>query len=265
MADGGDAQIALVTAPAFVSSGLVYHGFSSRLGGVSAEPFASLNVGLSTGDAPEAVWENRRLLLSFLGFRPETPLVFVSQVHSDKVITVNQMPSRNALAGEADALLTALPGVALAIQTADCVPILLLDPVRRVVGAVHAGWRGTVARIAGKTVRRMIADFGSRPADVLAAIGPSIGPCCYEVGREVLAEVETAFPGGEPLYRTSGQGRGWLNLWAANERDLQETGLTKQNICLIRRCTACECETFFSYRASGGITGRMAAVIGLRE
>ena len=166
-----------------------------------------------------------------------------------------------------DALITDEPGLPLLLCFADCTPILLLDPAHRAVGIAHGGWKGTVRRIAAKTVLRMQREFGTRPEDVLAAIGPSIGPCCYEVGSEVERQFQEAFSGHEAALfsHPDAVGGTHLSLWAANCLQLEEIGVLREHIDEARTCTACHHEDFFSYRADGGQTGRLGAVIALRS
>lgn len=242
----------------------VLHGFSDRVGGVSKGPYSSLNVGLHVGDEPADVIENRRRLCRALGIELET-LVVGEQVHGVEVSVVTaDEKGRGALTltdvvPGVDALVCDTPGVALFAMYADCVPVFLYDPRRRAVGLAHAGWKGTAAGIARRTVETMTDAFGCRPSDILAAVGPSIGPCCYEVCPEVAERFEGEDPG---LVRGNGQRRR-IDLWAANEKQLTEAGIAAGNIATARLCTRCLGETFFSHRGENGRTGRMAAVIGL--
>ncbi len=164
---------------------------------------------------------------------------------------------------DTDALITDTRGIVLAAFSADCPLVAVVDPVRRAVGLAHASRRGTFGLIAARTVRAMERLLGSRPADMLAAIAPSIGPCCYEVGEEVLAEARGALPGAERFFARA-EGRLRLDLWAANAAQLAEAGLAPQRIEVAGVCTRCRSEEFFSYRASGGRTGRFAVLVGLR-
>lgn len=211
----------------------------------------------------------------------EMKLVTVRQVHSN---TIHRIRASDAFAGaletpegkavlEGDGLLTNEAGVLVAAGTADCVPVLLVDPMRRAVGAFHAGWRGTAARIVERGVERMHAEFGSDPKDLLAAIGPSIGACCYTVGQDVRERFAEAFPYSEALFRVDsekGASRLKIDLWEANRRQLLDAGFASGNITLIGECTACTFEApgqprYFSHRAQAGRTGRMLNVIGVRE
>jgi len=235
------------------------HGVSLR------DPSRPLDFSLAlhTGQAAEAVRANRRELEAWFG--PGARFVSVLQVHGNAIHHVEELRGHGWERLEegirADALLTDLPGVVLTILTADCVPILLFDPVRRVVGAVHAGWQGSRLGIVARTIRRMEERYGSRPGEILAAIGPSIGPCCYEVGPEVavhFTEVEGAL--------RSGKGdRSFLDLKAVNRLQLLEAGVREEHIETSPVCTACESDRFFSYRKEGGCDGRFMSCIMLES
>ncbi|MGE5576936.1 MAG: peptidoglycan editing factor PgeF [Syntrophothermus sp.] len=252
--------------------GLVTHAFSTRLGGVSKPPYDSLNLGYHVADDPEAVSENRRRFFAGLGIA-RAQVVAVEQVHGDRVVVVDrevlergrESPNElNPLLAATDAMVTAVSGVALAIFTADCVPVIIVDPVRRVVGAAHAGWQGTVRKIAAKTVKVMQESFGTRPADCRVALGPSIGPCCYEVDARVMDRIRENFDNPERLASPHGEGKWLLDLWAANSQSLQETGVKEENLLTSGCCAACRGDLFFSHRAGHGKTGRMAAVVLLK-
>ncbi len=246
----------------------VVHAVSTRHGGVSHGPFESLNVGLHVGDDAEAVLENRRRLCEAVGVPPDS-LVAGAQVHGNAVAWVTPAQrgrgAREAATAlpETDALITDTRGVVLAAFSADCPLVALVDPVRRAVGLAHASRRGTLGLIAARTARAMERLLGSRPADMFAAVAPSIGPCCYEVGEEVLAEARAALAGADRFF-TRAEGRLRLDLWAANAAQLVEAGLAPQRIEVAGICTRCRSEEFFSYRAAGGRTGRFAVLIGLR-
>jgi YfiH family protein len=162
-----------------------------------------------------------------------------------------------------DALITATPGVPLMLRFADCVPILFYDPARKVVGLAHAGWRGTVAGIAQATVEAMGRTFGCRPQDMIAGIGPAIGPCCYTVGADVVQAVRQAFPGGSERLTHRAGGHWQLDLWSANQVQLAECGVGQIEVAGL--CTACHTEEWFSHRATGGKTGRFGVLAGLWE
>jgi YfiH family protein len=235
------------------------HGFTTREGGVSLAPFAALNLGGSVGDDPAAVEENWGRLAR------ETGLAFarVRQVHGDRVVRAQECaPGRPDAADrpEADAVLSRTPGVAALVAVADCVPILLADPRSGAVAAVHAGWRGTLAGIAARAVDALVAE-GARAAELLAAIGPSIGPCCYEVSPDLAARFRAAL-GPDVANDLPSQPR--LDLWRANERVLHRAGVPLRSIDLLGRCTACEPTHFYSHRRDAGRTGRQVGFVAPR-
>lgn len=242
---------------------------STRHGGVSAPPYESLNVGLGVGDESGDVVENRRRLLAALGLDLERS-VWCRQVHSGEVVVAGPGDAGRGSTGaergiaEADALVTDTPGLALCVTVADCVPVVLFDPERRVAGLAHAGWRGTVARICSRTVATMGERFGSEPAALIAAIGPSIGPAGYEVGAEVASAARAAYGGraGE-LLRPGGASHSRFDLWSANRIDLEAAGLDPARIELGAVASDERLDDFFSHRREGGHTGRFAAAIRL--
>lgn len=247
-------------------AGTLVHGFTTRLGGVSTGPYESLNMAFHVGDRPENVVENRERALCCLGVDPGC-LVAGEQVHGDKVLVVGSPEKgRGAWDGESalpgvDALVTKESGVALASFYADCVPLFLWDPVKGVAALAHAGWKGTLLNIGPKTIKQMVQAFGCRPHDIIAGIGPSIGPCCYEVGEGVARAFYGAFDRAGKFLRPVNAGRYKLDLWQANELSLIEAGVKETNIEVARLCTSCYRHLFFSYRAQGGVCGRMAAVM----
>jgi YfiH family protein len=283
------------------------HGFSTRPGGFSrVYGKADLNLGFTKGDSRAAVERNRAAFLQQLlssSARPGSlraglrgrpsphrsnrwPLITLRQIHSDIIHCVETVPEE-PLAG--DGLITSTPGLLLAIQTADCLPVILVDTKRRAVGVFHAGWRGTVQRIVEKGVGEMIHSFGSNPRHIKAAIGPGIQGCCYEVGEEVRTKFESQFDYAEKLFRevkesdpvrekypllfltarAPGHGelpnRLFLDLVEANRRQLLAAGVPKKNIESSPLCTNCHTDLLFSYRAEKGKTGRMMAVAGIRS
>lgn len=266
------------------------HGFSTRHGGISTcYGGHTLNLGLTQHDSAKNTERNRALFLKQVGAISNQdrrwPLVQVKQIHSAIVQRVNSA-FREPMAG--DGLVTNTPGLLLAIKTADCVPVLVVDVKRKVVGAFHAGWRGTAARVVEKGVGEMRRHFGSLPRDLRAAIGPCIRRCCYSVGSEVRAEFESQFSYADELFeevfdsnaihirypllflnqRAPGHGdlgpEIHLDLVEANRRQLKDAGLHSDNISVVEGCTACDTTRFFSHRAEFGKTGRMMAVIGIR-
>lgn len=235
--------------------------FSTRLGGVSRGPWAELNLGVRVGDEPAAVAENWRRFAGAVGFAPGGR-VSASQVHgaSVRVVGPDDPPSPDGEVGEYDALVTNVAGPVLVVRVADCVPIYILDPVRGACGVVHSGWRGTLAGASMAALARMGEEFGTRPGECLAAIGPSIGPCCYEVGESVAGRFREAY--GDRVVTRRGE-RWFLDLWAANRDGLATAGIPEGRIHGGGLCTACRRDLFYSHRADGGKTGRMAAVIRL--
>ena len=234
------------------------HALFTRRGGVSRPPFATLNTGHTVGDDLAAVRINHQRALAALGWR-EQDVVTAHLVHSARVAVVGP-GDRGAVHPETDALLTADPGVVLMLRFADCVPVLFYDRRRRVIGLTHAGWRGVAVGVVPATVETMVQAFDCRPADLWAGVGPSIGPCCYEVGPEVVEQVSAAVNGREPFRYENG--RVHLDLWAAVGGQLKEAGVGQ--IELSKLCTACHTEDWFSHRAEGGKTGRFGVVMGLR-
>ncbi|HYK49349.1 MAG TPA: peptidoglycan editing factor PgeF [Terriglobales bacterium] len=265
------------------------HGFSTRPGGVSKTYGGrTLNLGLTREDARAAVERNRASFLRGLGAlsrgRP-WPLVTLRQIHSDLIHCVAGVPSPE-LAG--DGLITQTPGILLAILTADCLPVILVDAKRPAVGVFHAGWRGTVKRIVEKGVGEMFRRFGTRPGDLRAAIGPGVHRCCYNVGPEVRTQFESQFEYGSKLFREVEESdpvrekypllfltarapghsvlpkKIFLDLVEANRRQLLATGVAAKHINASPLCTACRTDLLFSYRAEKGVTGRMMAAVGIR-
>jgi polyphenol oxidase len=242
----------------------VHHAFITRRGGMSEDPWKSLNVGGTVGDAPDHVKENKRRLFLALG-RSESSIFDVWQVHSDRVVYVEGPRGEHIPHIQADAMITNNREVTLFMRFADCVPILLWDPIENAVGIVHAGWKGTVMFLAKKTVEEMERRFRSKPENILAGIGPSIAPHHYEVQADVVAHVESAF--GHQTQRilkkkiVGGDFRVEFDLWTANQIVLERAGV--QNIEITRLCTVCFPEDWFSHRGESGKTGRFGVVIGL--
>jgi polyphenol oxidase len=232
----------------------------TRQGGLSPEPWNSLNVGSTVGDEQERVLENR--LRSFRALRRDPYSIFdVWQVHSADVVIAEAPHFSRPPEFKADAILTDKPDVTLFMRFADCVPILLHDPKKNVVGVVHAGWQGTVKKILRETLRAMQVTYGSKPADVLAAIGPSIGPDHYEIGPDVIAQVRASFNGDADALLPTHAGRVHFDLWAANRLTLEQAGAGQVQVAGL--CTACHPEDWYSHRAEKGKTGRFGVLIGL--
>lgn len=237
----------------------INHFVSERSGGISAGEIGTLNLSFSAGDHPENVKENRRRIAQAMGVVPQR-LIFPSQTHSNTVQIVDEDTLPGQLT-QTDALITNTPGICICVMSADCVPILLYDPVNRAVGAVHAGWRGTVSKILTLTIQAMQAHFGSQPGNIIAGIGPSICPQVYEVGPEVISAVEQAYNTDELIAGKNGQGKGFLNLWEANRIQLLQSGVPAHAIEIAGVCTYTESDRFFSARKSGNKAGRFAAGI----
>ena len=256
--NGSGSGLPVARVPHWLSIPGLVHGFLGRAGGVSAGPFASLNVSYGQGDEPAAVDENRRRVATTL--TPQGRLVAMQQTHGDRVTVVD---SPIEPVGSADGMVTARAGAVLSVLTADCVPILLTAPRQRVVAAVHAGWRGTVAGIAVRALERLERDFGVVPSEIEAALGPAIGGCCYEVTREIAEQFSSRWGDlSEDAWRPAGD-RGWLDLRRANTLLLQRSGVREQQVHRIGPCTRCAAHDYFSHRASGGRTGRQISYIGL--
>jgi len=243
----------------------IMHFISTRDGGVSKPPFDTLNLSFNVSDDPKHVASNRKLLSSALGFKIES-LTTAKQVHGNKVAVITKEMRgkgsndyKSALDG-IDAMVTDVSGTLLMIQVADCVPLLLYDPKQKVIAAAHAGWRGTVLEIARHTVSSMVKRFKSDPAYIYVGIGPSIGPCCYEVGQEIIQEASKRLKHHDDLIITR-DGKNFFALWKANKSQLIEAGIPASNIEVSGICTHCESKTFFSSRANNGITGRFGAGI----
>ncbi|MEW8958294.1 MAG: peptidoglycan editing factor PgeF [Moorella sp. (in: firmicutes)] len=241
--------------------------FSGRSGGTSRPPYASLNLGLHVGDAPQAVLANRQRLARLLGL-PLDNWVVGEQVHGNEVAVVSALDAgrgaeelTTALPG-VDALVTAAPGLTLVAFYADCVPLYLVDPVRGGIGLAHAGWKGTVLRVGARLVAGLAA-LGGRPADFLAAVGPAVGLCCYQVDARVAAAVKASLPWAEDVLHPEASDRYRLDLPRANYLELLAAGLRPENIAVAGLCTCCLSREFFSYRAARGATGRQAALLSL--
>jgi YfiH family protein len=235
------------------------HAISGRQGGVSAPPYDTLNLARMVQDDPAHVNENRQRFANALGTTPDR-LIDSKQVHADQVLVVDAGHRAGEAAPDADVQITDQPGWLLNLRFADCVPILLADPRRGAVAAIHAGWRGTRLRAAVTAVQALVVRYGSAPRDLLAGIGPSIGPCCYEVGEEVANQFAD-----RPFGVLRGFGaRPHLDLWALNRAALETAGLAPERIELAAVCTRCHQGLFFSHRAMGYPAGRFGAAIGLR-
>jgi len=272
----------ILQVPALTKLPWLIHGFSTKPGGVSDQGGERvLNLGFTEWDTKDNVLENRRRFQSALG-TSDLQLVSLKQIHSDVIHLFDVAPSQSC---QGDASVTNRPGLLLGVQTADCVPILLVDPKKRTIAAIHAGWRGTLQRIVVKAIGQLQMHFKSKPGDLFAAIGPSIGGCCYEVGTEVATQFLSQFaeaPEWFHEFRTGDEPNPiqWLNMMPpghqpppknvlldlrkANRAQLLVAGLRAPNIFVSGLCTACYRDLLFSYRKEGPQSGRMLSVIGIR-
>ena len=254
--------------PVFEEIPWIRHGFSTLIGGVSEGIFESMNLSFGRGDPDENVRENFRRFCAALDIDSQS-LVLSAQDHHTNILRVTQEDCGKGIWREKeyesiDGLVTDEPGVALATFYADCVPLYFIDPVHRAIGLSHAGWRGTVAEMGRKTVERMTSEFGSDPADMLAAVGPSIGPCCYEVDDVVIDAVKALqLPHQDVCFTEKGDGKYLLNLWEVNVQILVRAGIPEKSITVAALCTCCEHDSLISHRATNGQRGGMAAVLSI--
>lgn len=264
------AGVPYLSFPALEALGMVRNGFSTRLGGVSRGDFASMNFSASRGDSPEAVLENFTRMARALGVDRDRMTVSW-QTHTTNVRRITEEDAGKGVIRprdyrDVDGLITDVPGITLVTLYADCVPLYFVDPVRRAVGLSHSGWRGTVRRMGAVTIRRMEEEFGSRPEDLVACIGPSICAGCFEVGDEVAAAFKEEFGPAAPKAlcpvnpRT---GKHHVDLWLANRLVLKEAGVLEKNIHVTGLCTRHNPELLFSHRAAGEKRGNLAAFLGL--
>lgn len=287
-------RVEIVRAPGWESWPWLVHGFSTRTGGVTTayrpgQRAGELNLGRTSSDEREKVQENRRRFLEVLGVGDAMRLVTLQQIHSSNVLRAGEGKLVDGAPCQGDGLMTDEPGLLLAIQTADCIPVLVADVKRKAVAAFHAGWRGTVKRIVESGVGQMRVAFGSRPGDLIAAIGPGIAACCYAVGEEVRSEFSSQFAYAPELFfevsdsdpvrekypmlfltaRAPGHSNLGpslhLDLMEANRRQLLDAGLRAEAISVIGDCTRCQNNRYFSYRGEQGHTGRMLSVVGMRR
>ena len=245
------------------------HAFTTRYGGVSGGPYESMNLGENRGDSEENVRRNYDILCRALELTPGR-LVFSRQVHECTVRACTPSDCRELFAAApytADGLITDVPGLPLIIFTADCIPVLLHDPVRGAAGAVHAGWRGTVGNIAGAAVEKMRYEYGCKPENIRAAIGPGIGPCCFETGPEVPDGIRLALGGdAERFIKRAGKlGKYMVDLKGANAALLAAAGVRPENIDISGECTMCLPGKYWSHRHTGGVRGSQASIIALKK
>ena len=252
------------------NTGLVRHGFSTRLGGVSEGFLSSMNLSFTRGDDPEKVRENFRRMGTAIGFETKD-LVLSDQTHTANVRRVTEADRGKGFDKkkdytDTDGLITNVPGLMLVTIYADCVPLYFVDPVHKAIGLSHSGWKGTVHRMGKVTLERMAEEFGTRPEDVQAAIGPSICQDCYEVSEDVAEAFMNEFADHQDdqlVYRKD-NGKYQLNLWRANELVLLEAGIRPEYLTITNVCTCCNHELLFSHRASHGQRGNLGAFLGLK-
>ena len=265
-----DNSVPYLTFPMLEKEESVIHGFSTRLGGVSTDHLASMNLGFSRGDEESNVKENFLRIGRAIGFEPEN-LVLSHQTHTTNVKKVTAAERGAGFIKplpwqDVDGLVTNVPGLVLTTFYADCVPLFFVDPVRKAIGLSHSGWRGTVGKIGHVTVERMIKEFGSDPKNILAAVGPSICQECYEVSEDVIEKFRSAFDKEyhKSLFYKKEDGKYQLNLWRANELVFLESGIRSEHIEVTDVCTCCNPGLLYSHRASQGRRGNLAAFLSLK-
>lgn len=264
-------NVTYLTYPSFEKIPDVVHGFSTREGGVSQGIFASMNLSFSRGDEEQAVMENYHRLADAVGFQVED-MVASDQTHTTNVRVVAEEDRGNGIVKrktfhDVDGMITNVPGIVLCTYYADCVPLYFVDPIHHAVGLSHSGWRGTVGKIGKVTVQKMEQEFGTRPEQLLVAIGPSICQDCYEVSEDVIQQFRNAFSENdwEKLFYKKENGKYQLDLWKANRLVFQEAGIPAENISMPGICTCCNPQFLFSHRASHGKRGNLAAFLGIRK
>ena len=267
--DEMEGAVPYLSFPMLRDTGLVTDGFSTRLGGVSEGCFSSLNLSFDRGDDRAAVAENFRRMGEALGIRCED-MVLSQQTHTTNIRIVTDEDRGKGITRERDytdidGLITNVPGICLVTTYADCVPLYFLDPVKKVIALSHSGWRGTVGKIGKKTVELMHEEFGSEPADILAAIGPSVCQDCYEVSADVTDRFREVFDRSawDELFYEKPDGKYQLDLWKANEKIFLESGIRKDHIAVTNVCTHCNSGILYSHRAMGDRRGNLCAFLAL--
>ena len=258
-------EVLYLSFPLLEKTGLVKHGFSTRIGGVSEGIYSSMNLSFARGDKEDAVWENYRRMAKALGVK-EDSFVFSAQTHTTHVHKVTA-ENREQQLQDVDGMITNVPGLCLVTSYADCVPLYFIDPVHKAIGLSHSGWRGTVGKIGAVTIQMMREAYGTDAADIIAAIGPSICQDCYEVSEDVIEQFKEAFHSKhwDDLFYQKENKKYQLNLWKANEIILLEAGVKRENIAVTNICTSCNSERLYSHRASKGQRGGLAAFMALTE
>ncbi len=247
---------------AFDAYAQLEHAIFTRNGGLSQAPFDSLNLSVAVGDRPQFVAENIQQACRALSTTPEHT-VSCQLVHGADILTVDKA-NRQQVLGQADGLITREPDIYLFMRFGDCTPLIFFDPLQNAIGLTHAGWRGTIKNAAGATVEAMVERLGCQPKNIMSVIGPAIGPCCYEVGQDVMRAAGQAFDDPDSLFvgGHNGSNHAYFDMWEANRRQLAASGV--EQIIQTGLCTACRTDEFFSHRAEKGRTGRFGVMIGLR-
>lgn len=258
------AGVPFLSYPMFEETGVVNHGFSTRFGGVSKGCYATMNISTTRGDDPAAVAENCRRMAKALGVEVED-FTYTQQTHTTNVVVVKAEDKGKRFA-ETDGMITNVPGICLVTFYADCVPLYFVDPVKKVIGLSHSGWRGTVGKIGKVTVEKMTAEYDCDPKDILAAIGPSICQNCYEVSEDVIERFKENFDEHlwQDLFYQKENGKYQLDLWEANHQIFLEAGIKEEHIAVTNVCTHCNPEVLFSHRTTGNARGNVSAFLALK-
>lgn len=256
--------------PMLAETGIVKHGFSTRLGGVSKDCFSTMNLSFTRGDNEADVRENFRRITSAIGVECES-LVFSQQTHTTNVRVVTEEDrgmgfARKLEYTDVDGLVTNVPGICLVTFYADCVPLYFVDPVKKAIGLSHSGWRGTGGKIGKVTIEMMQKEYGSDPKDIIAAVGPSICQDCYEVSEDVIEQFQKNFKEADwqSLFYKKENGKYQLNLWKANELIFREAGILPEHIAVTNICTHCNSDVLYSHRRTGNQRGNLAAFLVLK-
>ena len=259
------AGVPFLSYPMFEETGIVNHGFSTRFGGVSKGCYATMNISTTRGDDPEAVAENCRRMANALGVEVED-FTYTQQTHTTNVVVVKAEDKGKRFA-ETDGMITNVPEICLVTFYADCVPLYFVDPVKKVIGLSHSGWRGTVGKMGKVTVEKMTTEYDCDPKDILAAIGPSICQDCYEVSEDVIDCFKEKFDEHlwDNLFYQKENGKYQLNLWEANHQIFLEAGISEEHIAVTNVCTHCNPDVLFSHRTTGNARGNVSAFLALKQ
>ena len=257
--------------PLFQKTGIVKSAFSTRLGGVSEGYYSSLNLSFDRGDDPARVLENFKRIGASMGVAVED-MVLSKQTHTTNVRVVTEEDKGKGVIRErdytdVDGMITNVPGICLVTSYADCVPLYFVDPVKKAIGLSHSGWRGTVGKIGKNTVQLMQEQFGSKPEDLLAAVGPSVCMDCYEVSEDVIGQFQEAFESKywQELFYKKENGKYQLNLWKANELIFLESGILPEHMAITNVCTHCNSKILYSHRTMGNNRGNLCAFLALKQ